>query len=259
MAISETLAKTHKTTVPTTDPMMKKLHPFTALTIWAIVAVQALLLPLGISLIILALSTVLCLIAWQPSRYRLRYVLLLMIPMALGFWLVHGGLLHSWLGNEINPKAQQHAMTIWWRLLAIFTAAQIWMQYVPTITMIQALFASRLPIGLSYLLASPLLLMQQLSNQIKHIQEAQLARGVRLDGNLFQRAKAMLAIIFPLINSTFANLSIKIAALESKGFRYQKKRSNIWAPKDSHAQKYFRYLAIALLIMESSGVLLWRL
>ena len=237
---------------------MKKLHPFTALTIWAIIAVQALLLPLGVPLMALAISALLCLVACPTSRHRFRYILYLMIPMALGIYLVHGGLLHSWLGGESSPIALQHAMMIWWRLLAIFTAAQIWMQYVPTITMIQSLFASRLPIGLSYLLASPLLLMQQLSNQIKHIQEAQLARGVRLDGNLFQRAKAMLAIIFPLINSTFANLSIKIAALESKGFRYQAKRTNLWAPKDTSEQKYFRYGAILLLIIEVIGVLLWR-
>lgn len=237
---------------------MKKLHPFTALTIWAMIAVQALLLPLGIPLMVLAISTLLCLVAWPASRHRIHYVLYLMIPMALGIYLVHGGLLHSWLGSEPSTIALQHAMTIWWRLLAIFTAAQIWMQYVPTITMIQSLFASRLPIGLSYLLASPLLLMQQLSNQIKHIQEAQLARGVRLDGNLLQRAKAMLAIIFPLINSTFANLSIKIAALESKGFRYQAKRTNLWAPKDTQVQKYCRYGAILLLIIEVIGVLLWR-
>ena len=38
---------------------MKKLHPFTALTIWAMIAVQALLLPFGIPLMALAISTLL--------------------------------------------------------------------------------------------------------------------------------------------------------------------------------------------------------
>lgn len=235
-----------------------KLHPFTALTIWAIVAIQALLLPLNTALICLAISILACLIIWQPSRHRLRYVLWLMLPMALGIWLVHGGVLHSLMGNPTSSVGQKHAFTIWWRLLIIFSAAQIWMQYTPIITMVQALFASRLPIGFSYLLASPLLLVQQLGQQIKLIKEAQLARGVRLDGNVFQRGKAFTALLFPLINNTFANISMRISALDSKGFRYPIKRSNLWAPKDSHQQKSFRYLCIILLMIEVIGVILWR-
>ena len=237
---------------------MTTLHPFTALTLWAIVALQALLLPLGLTLILLASILVMCLILWKAARHRIRYILWIMLPMALGIILVHGNILQSWMGNATTSQSYHHAMTIWWRLLVILSAAQLWMQYTTTITMVQALFASRLPIGISYLLASPLLLMQQLSSHIQLIKDAQLTRGVRLDGNLIQRSKALTAMVFPLINLTFANLSIKIAALESKGFRYQTKRTNLWAPKDSSAQKLFRIGSLIFMILEIIGVLLWR-
>lgn len=237
---------------------MMTLHPFTALTFWAIIALQALLLPLGLPLILLASILVMCLILWKAARHRIRYIFWIMLPMALGIILVHGNILQSWMGNATTSQSYHHAMTIWWRLLVILSAAQLWMQYTPTIAMVQALFASRLPIGISYLLASPLLLMQQLSSHIQLIKDAQLTRGVRLDGNLIQRSKALTAMVFPLINLTFANLSIKIAALESKGFRYQTKRTNLWAPKDSSAQKLFRIGSLIFMILEIIGVLLWR-
>lgn len=234
------------------------LHPFTALTLWAIIALQALLLPLGLTLILLAFILIMCLILWKAARHRIRYILWIMLPMALGIILVHGDTLQSWMGNATTSQSYHHAMTIWWRLLVILSAAQLWMQYTPTIAMVQALFASRLPIGISYLLASPLLLTQQLSSHIQLIKDAQLTRGVRLDGNIIQRSKALTAMVFPLINLTFANLSIKIAALESKGFRYQTKRTNLWAPKDSSAQKLFRIGSLIFMVLEIIGVLLWR-
>ena len=89
---------------------MTTLHPFTTLILWAIVALQALLLPLGLPLILLASILVMCLILWEAARHRIRYILWIMLPMALGIILVHGNILQSWLGNATTSQSYHHAI-----------------------------------------------------------------------------------------------------------------------------------------------------
>lgn len=60
-------------------------------------------------------------------------------------------------------------------LLAIVSTSQLWMQYVPVQRFIRALFASRLPPGIAYLFAGPLLVVEQLKRQLTIVHEAQRA------------------------------------------------------------------------------------
>lgn len=64
------------------------------------------------------------------------------------------------------------------------STSQMWMQYVPVARFMRALFASRLPPGVAYLFAGPLLVVEQLKHQLAIIHEAQRARGVPLDESL---------------------------------------------------------------------------
>jgi energy-coupling factor transport system permease protein len=65
----------------------------------------------------------------------------------------------------------------------------------------RALFASRLPPGVAYLFAGPLLVVEQLKRQLAIIHEAQRARGVPLDESWYQRLRAMPALIVPLTHN----------------------------------------------------------
>lgn len=53
------------------------------------------------------------------------------------------------------------------------------MQFVPVQRFIRALFASRLPPGVAYLFAGPLLVVEQLKRQLAIIHEAQRAAACR--------------------------------------------------------------------------------
>ncbi len=90
-----------------------------------------------------------------------------MFSLGAGLWLVHGGWLPEWLsGTPRSPERWSHAITLWLRILAIVSTSQLWMQYVPVQCFIRALFASRLPPGVAYLFAGPLLVVEQLKRQI---------------------------------------------------------------------------------------------
>ena len=232
------------------------MHPFTSLTIWLWLCASALLLPLGWPLIVLSGASFIALLAWPAARYRWRFVAWLMIPMALGLWMVHSGWLAHWLtGEPLDTRRQAQAIALWLRLVVILSGAQIWLQYVSTERFIHALFASRLPASFSYLLAGPLLLVDQLRQQLAHIREAQIARGVPLDGNFWQRFTALPALVLPLAGQALSELAVRGAALDLRAFRAVPQRTTLNAPVDSHVQRAVRYGLLGLILIE--GGLRW--
>ncbi|MGS0637567.1 energy-coupling factor transporter transmembrane component T [Citrobacter sp. VF227] len=233
------------------------MHPFTSLTLWALAACSTLLLPAGVPLSLYGAATFVSLLCMKATRSRAKYVLWLMIPLGLGLWLVHGGWLTEWIsGQPRTPERWANAVTLWLRILAIVSTSQIWMQYVPVSRFMRALFASRLPPGVAYLFAGPLLVVEQLKRQLAIIHEAQRARGVPLDESWYQRLRAMPALIVPLTHNALNDLAVRGAALDMRGFRLHLTRTTLWAPPDSTLQRLARY-GMAVLMAVETGVWIW--
>lgn len=233
------------------------MHPFTSLSLWLWLSSSVIFLPLGWPLILVSGCTFITLLLWPASRFRWRFVAWFLLPMAAGLWLIHSGWLAQWLTGTIPVgNDPQRALALWLRLFAIISGAQLWLQYVPTERFIRALLASRLPLSLSYLLAGPLLLLAQLRQQLTSIREAQLARGVPLDGNIWQRFISLPALLLPLITHTLSELSVRGAALDMRGFRSTARRTTLNSPADSRVQSLLRYGLLILILIEG-GVRWW--
>lgn len=233
------------------------MHPFTSLTLWALAACTTLLLPAQTVLPVYSAAAFLCLLALKSTRRRAKYVAWLMLSLGFGLWLVHGGWLTEWIsGQPRDPQRWIYAVTLWLRLLAIVSTSQLWMQYVPVQRFIRALFASRLPPGIAYLFAGPLLVVEQLKRQLTIVHEAQRARDVPLDEGWYQRLRAMPALIVPLTQNALNDLTIRGAALDMRGFRLHRARTTLWAPKDSMLQRVARY-GMVLLILAEAGAWIW--
>ncbi|KNC89956.1 energy-coupling factor transporter transmembrane component T [Trabulsiella odontotermitis] len=233
------------------------MHPFTSLTLWALAACTTLWLPTQTVLPAYSLATLASLLLRRETRRRARNVIVLMLSLGVGLWLVHSGWLAQWLsGQPRDPQRWADAITLWFRLLAILSTAQLWLHAVPARNFIRALFASRLPPGMAYLLAGPLLVVEQLKQQLSSIHEAQRARGVPLDGRWYQRLQAIPALIIPLTHRALNDLAIRAAALDMRAFRLHRQRTTLWAPADSQSQRYLRYLMAAMIVAEA-GAALW--
>lgn len=233
------------------------MHPFTSLTLWGLAACSTLLLPAGPVLMGYAALTFLALLILRPTRQRARYVAWLMLSMGVGFWLVHSGWLAWWMrGQPRDPQRWADAVALWLRILAVVSTAQIWMAWVPVRQFIRALFASRLPPGLAWLLAGPLLVVEQLKKELAHIHEAQRARGVALDERWYQRLRAMPALVVPLTHNALNDLAVRGAALDMRAFRLHRQRTTLWAPTDTTAQRLLRYVMVLLMLAET-GLWLW--
>ncbi len=233
----------------------------TAVIVWLLLRQlpirTTLILPAQTILPIYSAATFFCLIALKATRRRAKYVVWLMFSLGAGLWLVHGGWLPEWLsGTPRSPERWSHAITLWLRILAIVSTSQLWMQYVPVQCFIRALFASRLPPGVAYLFAGPLLVVEQLKRQLAIIHEAQRARGVPLDEGWYQRLRAMPALIIPLTHNALNDLAVRGAALDMRAFRIHNRRTTLWAPADSTLQRVARYTMILLMLTEF-GAWIW--
>ncbi len=176
-------------------------------------------------------AAALCL--WPKSRSSARGVLLFMLPLASGFWLIHGGVFASLIGGTAQPFRGLWAFGLWLRILSVVSASRLWLAYVPPPLLIRSLLAGRLSSSFAFLLASPLLLTGQIKARIAQIQEAQLARGISVHGTFRERASALTALLFPLVLGLLNDLPSRSAALDMKAFGLYPRRSSLFSGKSA--------------------------
>lgn len=178
----------------------------------------------------MAAIPVAALILWAAGRKRLKTVICLMLPLGLGFWLIHGGVFASLIGGTTTAVFGRDlwALGLWLRILSIVAASQVWMEYVPAPVLVRELLASYLPVGLTFLLVSPFLLTEQMKTRLSQIQEAQLARGIPIHGTLRERAASLTALVFPLVLGLLNDLPARCTALDMKAFKLYPYRNSLY-------------------------------
>lgn len=158
------------------------------------------------------------LLLWPRARHRLISLVYLMVPLALGFWLIHGGFFARLVGSEAVGSRPLWAMGLWLRILSVVSVSQLLLECFPPRRIVKALLNGPAPDGIAYLMASPLLLAEQIKVRIGEIREAQLARGVRVKGALRERFSSLSSLVFPLVLGLLNDLPARSAALDMKGF-----------------------------------------
>jgi energy-coupling factor transport system permease protein len=242
------------------------MHPFTGLACMLPASLLALRLVNPYSLLAL-LALPLALLLLQPQgAQRLRQWSAVVLPLALGLLLVHGrwldGFLGSWVGVELVVTAAQRlealslAARLWLRVAIVLAFALLWLSTTTPDRLMRALFASRLPAGAAYLLASPLLLVEQLKARLAAVAQAQAARGVDVHAAWFKRWRSVLALTVPLVVWTLSDVGERAAALDSRAFRSRARRTTLDAPVAAPWERALMVLA-ALCTLVITGSFLW--
>ena len=193
--------------------------------------IPALLLPAYPYVTVIAFAALVFLLTRKDAAKRLKFIAVMMLPLAAGMWLVHSGVLTAYLsGRKVAPD--YGAAAIWLRILAVVCCAQAWMSAVPTEDFIRYIFSSGMSPKIGFLTASPLLLAEQIKERLTQIEEAQLARGVDVHGPFMERTRALLAVLLPLVLGLLSDLPARSMMLDIKGFGLIKKRSSIYRNDD---------------------------
>jgi len=86
---------------------------------------------------------------------------------------------------------------------------------------------------------------------------AQRARGLDTEGSIAQRARGLVPIVGPVIMGSIAEVEQRTMALEARGFTRPGRRTLLWHPADTGAERVARWLLVltvpALLVARSAG------
>ena len=93
----------------------------------------------------------------------------------------------------------------------------------------------------------------------QQIAAAQRARGLDTEGSFMRRARGILPIVGPVILGSIAEVEERTLALEARGFTRPGRRTMLWWPTDSGAQRAARWGLIAALVAVAGARIAGRL
>ena len=89
------------------------------------------------------------------------------------------------------------------------------------------------------------------------ITDAQRARGLDTEGNVFRRLRGVVPIVAPVILGSITEVEDRTMALEARGFTRPGRRTLLWAPADRRIESVLRWLlllgVVALAVLRIAG------
>lgn len=233
--------------------LMRRAHPFTPGAVALAVMALAVILPAPRATIALYLVTVLLgILAGGAKGVRLSFA------VAAPFWILLF-VMHGLLGADARLPAPwggtYSATGLAWaldqgsRLGVIITASIAFAAEFDPHRFLQAAIARRWPFGVAFLLVATLDAAARFSEQARRLREAQRTRGLRVHGSLLVRARAIPALVFPLLLASITEADDHALALETRGLTMPGIRTAIDPPRDSFVDHLVRWAMLLLVLL----------
>lgn len=243
------------------DGWLHRLNPLTKLTGLGLVAVAAFTLPPAVTIVIAVTATMMGTIAGAGPVF-LRRLTLTLAPLALALFVVHGMLMDhpnrfDLFGIDLSRDGLFYMVKILGRIAALLAGSLVFVTTTHPSALLKSLDSHGFPPGVSYLVASPLLLLEPFTQRARAIREAQMARGLDLEGSFLARIRAFPALLLPLVTLALADIDHRAQVLDGRGFRSHPRRTVLDAPPDSPAQRLARRAMLALAPFLIVGAFFW--
>lgn len=226
--------------------LASRAHPFTPLVLTLAVAVAVVSAPGPVTAAVLYGATILGVLAAGAGRAALR-ALVPLAPLWLFLFLLHGVLGEGdrviMAGVSLSRDGMGLAATQACRLGAIATASLALYAAFSPARFVDAVAARGWPFSLSYLVVATLLALPRFRSRAAAILEAQRSRGLRLRGNPFRRARALVPVAFPLLLGALAEVDERGFALETRCASGVTRRTPLDPPHDTVTDRAVRWLA----------------
>lgn len=140
------------------------------------------------------------------------------------------------------------------RIIAI-SSSIIWFFQVTSVKdIIHALELVKVSKKITFVIASTIQLIPQMTKLSKTISDAQKSRGIETEGSIFIRIKAFIPMMGPLVLSSIQQTEERVLTLESRGFSSENKKTSVYEIKKSTADYTILVLCIVVFIL----YLIWR-
>jgi energy-coupling factor transport system permease protein len=231
------------------------LHPLTKL----VMAFAMLLLALGANNPWLPLGlygTLVCVAALaRVARAFVRRSLRTVLPFAFSLFVIQslffgeGGTVLARLGPlAISGEGVWFALAGSARILTIAGALLLVLITTHPSALLAGLVQKGVPPQLAYVIGSTLQLVPQLQARAQQIGDAQRARGLRTDGSLVRRARALVALAGPLVIGALVDVDERTLALEARSFNAAGPKTSLRDVPDTALDRMLRWGTVLLLL-----------
>jgi energy-coupling factor transporter transmembrane protein EcfT len=191
-----------------------------------------------------------------------KRLLAIALPFSVAVFAVQGFLLaHTDTQPLAGPIAFSHegvlrAASVAGRVSAIVAASLLFSATTHPATLLRAGDAAGWPPAFSYLMASPLLMLETFHERAAAIRAAQETRGLRLRGSWRAGVTSLPALVLPLITTALIDVDERSRVLVARGFRAHPRRMTIDKVADSVAERILRPALLCLAAVQAT-LLIW--
>ncbi len=228
--------------------LARRAHPFTTGGVALSLAAMALLAPPPHGTIaIYAITIVLALVGGVGRGVVLGA--LVCAPLWVLLFIMHGVLGEGertarFLGIALSASGVDWALEQGVRLGAVVTASLAFAQAFDPHRFLQAAIARRWRFDLAFLIVATLDAATRLGEQARRLREAQRTRGLRVSGTLATRARALPALVLPLMLVSLTEADDRALALETRGLTLPGLRTPLDPPRDTGLDRLARIAAL---------------
>jgi energy-coupling factor transport system permease protein len=248
------------------DRGLQRLHPLTKLVVTLFLVVLAFLLPSMWAGYVVFLLGVVPLALWGGILRPLWSALWkIVLPFAISMFVIQG---LFWTGGtpvvslgplSLKAEGLVFATTITGRLLAIMGSFLLFSLGTPPDDLMISLEERGVPNSVTYIILSTIQLVPGLQVRAGKIRDAQRARGLETEGNIFQRMRSMLPLVEPLVLGSIIDVDERAIALEARGFSSNTPKTFFRTVEDRRWEQIFRWALLILSVILILVRLFWPL
>jgi len=190
----------------------------------------------------------------RVARQLLRTSLLLSLPLAISALIVNVFFFPgaATVILRIGPFAAtaeglRFAIEILARILAISGAITLFYLTTKPAELVVDLERRGVSQRLAFVANASVQTVPAMLERASAITMAQRARGLDTEGSVWRRIRGIVPIVGPVILGSIGEVEERTLALEARGFSRPGRRTLLWVPLDSGAQRLARWLIVASL------------
>jgi energy-coupling factor transport system permease protein len=233
-----------------------RLNPLTKLVLAATTAVGAFVLGGYVGPLILAAVAIgVPAVVGRVVRPLLKATLLLSLPIGLSALIVN---IFFFPGHEVlftlgpvtaTVEGVMLALEILLRILVISGAVTLFYLGTRPAELVADLERRGVSPRLAFVIHATASTVPQIAQRALMIIDAQRARGLDTQGGLFSRVRGIVPIAGPVVLGSISEVEERSMALEARAFTRPGRRSLLWHPADSSAERLLRWGLVAALVV----------
>ena len=230
---------------------LHRLHPLTKLSLAGFLLAAGLALPgFGVAYLLLVLI-VIPLAGWgRVLKELVGAAWRVALPFAISVFLVQG---FFWPGGapvlSLGPLSLKRegvlfAIDSTGRILMVVSAFLLFALTTRPDALMTALTQRGLPGGIAYIVVATIQIVPRFQAKAAAILDAQRARGLETEGNLFRRLRAIFPLIAPLVLGSLVDVEERALAIEARAFNRPGPKTSLLELPEAKWESGLRWMLI---------------